>query len=56
MLLEVDRINTFYGMSHILFDLSMNLERKEIVCMLGRNGAGKTTLIQNLLSAVNLII
>lgn len=49
MLLEVDRINTFYGMSHILFDLSLNLERKEIVCLLGRNGVGKTTTLRSII-------
>lgn len=49
MLLEVDRINTFYGMSHILFDLSLNLEKEEIVCLLGRNGVGKTTTLRSIM-------
>lgn len=43
MELEVEKINTFYGLSHILFDVSLNVERGEVVVLLGRNGAGKTT-------------
>ncbi|MDE3090936.1 MAG: ATP-binding cassette domain-containing protein, partial [Chloroflexota bacterium] len=42
-MLEVDRIHTFYGLSHILFDVSLRVEKGEIVALLGRNGAGKTT-------------
>ena len=49
MLLEVDSINTFYGMSHILFDLSLSIEKGEIVCILGRNGAGKTTTLRSII-------
>ena len=49
MLLEVDSINTFYGMSHILFDLSMGVDRGEIVCLLGRNGTGKTTTLRSIM-------
>jgi branched-chain amino acid transport system ATP-binding protein len=49
MLLEVDSINTFYGMSHILFDLSLSVEKGEIVCLLGRNGAGKTTTLRSII-------
>ena len=43
MELEVEKINTFYGLSHILFDVSLKVERGEVVVLLGRNGAGKTT-------------
>ena len=49
MLLEVDSINTFYGMSHILFDLSMGVDGGEIVCLLGRNGTGKTTTLRSIM-------
>jgi branched-chain amino acid transport system ATP-binding protein len=49
LLLEVDTINTFYGMSHILFDLSMGVDRGEIVCLLGRNGTGKTTTLRSIM-------
>ena len=49
MILEVDEINTFYGTSHILFDVSLSVERGEIVCILGRNGAGKTTTVRSIM-------
>jgi branched-chain amino acid transport system ATP-binding protein len=42
-LLEVDRINSYYGESHILFDVSLRVEEGEVVALLGRNGSGKTT-------------
>lgn len=46
--LEVIRINTFYDLSHVLFDLSLVVEREELVCLLGRNGAGKTTTLRSI--------
>jgi branched-chain amino acid transport system ATP-binding protein len=42
-LLAVDRIDVFYGASQILFDLSLSVERGQIVALIGRNGAGKST-------------
>lgn len=45
MELEIDKINTFYGLSHVLFDVSLNVEKGEVVVLLGRNGAGKTTTL-----------
>lgn len=49
MLLELDRINTFYGISHILFNISMKIDKDEVVCILGRNGVGKTTLFRSIM-------
>ncbi len=49
MILEVQSINTFYGSSHILFDLSLSIDQGEIVCLLGRNGAGKTTTVRSIM-------
>ena len=49
MILEVKQINTFYGTSHILFDVSLTVDRGEIVCLLGRNGAGKTTTMRSIM-------
>jgi branched-chain amino acid transport system ATP-binding protein len=49
MILEVKEINTYYGTSHILFDVSLSVDRGEIVCLLGRNGAGKTTTMRSLM-------
>jgi branched-chain amino acid transport system ATP-binding protein len=42
-LLEVDKVNTYYDESHVLFDVSLRIEEGEVVALLGRNGSGKTT-------------
>ncbi|MBI1846603.1 MAG: ABC transporter ATP-binding protein [Candidatus Rokubacteria bacterium] len=46
-MLEVERIQTFYGESHVLHDVSLTVGAGEAVALLGRNGAGKTTLIRS---------
>ncbi len=51
-LLEVEDLNSFYGDSHILFDVSMTVERNEVVALLGRNGAGKSTTLKSLMGVV----
>jgi branched-chain amino acid transport system ATP-binding protein len=51
-LLEVNKLNTYYGDSHILFDVSLIVERNEVVALLGRNGAGKTTTLKSLMGVV----
>ena len=50
--LEVDKLNSYYGDSHILFDVSLRLEQREVVALLGRNGAGKSTTLKSLMGAV----
>ena len=50
MFLEVDTINTYYGSSHILFDVSLRIEKGETVALMGRNGAGKTTTLRSIIS------
>ncbi len=52
-LLEVDKINTLYGDSHVLFDLSIRVEQGEVVALLGRNGAGKTTTLRSIMGVLS---
>jgi branched-chain amino acid transport system ATP-binding protein len=47
--LEVENIHTWYGTSHILFDVSLEVNEGESVCLLGRNGAGKTTTLKTIM-------
>jgi branched-chain amino acid transport system ATP-binding protein len=47
-LLEVDAIDTFYGQSQALHDVSLEVEDREVVSLLGRNGAGKTTTLRSI--------
>jgi len=51
-LLDVDGLNTYYGDSHILFDVSLRVDRNEVVGLLGRNGAGKSTTLKSLMGVV----
>ena len=51
-LLEVDRLNSYYGDSHILFDVSLRVDENEVVGLLGRNGAGKSTTLKSLCGVV----
>jgi branched-chain amino acid transport system ATP-binding protein len=48
-MLNVQEIHTFYGLSHILFSISLKVEESRVVCLLGRNGAGKTTTLKSIL-------
>lgn len=48
-MLEVRDIHTYYGLSHILFGLSLSVSRGEVVCLLGRNGAGKSTTMRSIM-------
>lgn len=51
-MLEVEDIHTYYGLSHILFGISLKVERGEVVCLLGRNGAGKTTTMKSIMGVI----
>lgn len=48
-MLTVDTIHTYYGLSHILFGVSLSVSKGEIVCLLGRNGAGKSTIMRSIM-------
>ena len=49
MLLRVENIDTYYGLSHVLQDVSLEVDTDEIVTLVGRNGAGKTTTLKSIL-------
>ena len=51
-LLEARGLNSYYGDSHILFDVSLRVEKGEVVALLGRNGAGKSTTLKSLMGVV----
>jgi len=48
-MLDVQNIHTYYGKSHILYGVSFQVKKGEILGILGRNGAGKTTTIRSII-------
>ena len=50
-LLELENVDSYYGESHILRDVSMSVEEGEVCSLLGRNGAGKTTTLRSISAA-----
>ena len=51
-MLEVSQIHTYYGLSHVLFGVSLTVNQGEIVCLLGRNGAGKSTTMRSIMGLI----
>jgi len=49
IILKVDRIDTFYGQSHVLQGISLSINEGEVVSLLGRNGVGKTTTLRSIM-------
>jgi len=49
MILEVKDVHTYYGTSHVLFGVSLDVDRGEVVCLMGRNGAGKSTTFRTVM-------
>ncbi|MFH1480948.1 MAG: ABC transporter ATP-binding protein [Pseudomonadota bacterium] len=52
MLLDIKETHTYYGKSHILHGVSMEVEKGEIVTLLGRNGVGKSTILKSIMGLV----
>ena len=51
-MLRVEEIHTYYGLSHILFGVSLEVNQGEVVALLGRNGAGKSTTMKSIMNMV----
>jgi len=52
MILRLEGIHTYYGLVHMLQGVSLEIERGEVLALLGRNGAGKTTVLKSILGLV----
>lgn len=48
-ILNVENLHTYYGRSHILFDVSLDVQPGETMCLMGRNGVGKTTTFRSIM-------
>lgn len=51
-MLKVEKLNQYYGQSHILHDISFEAPEKACTCIIGRNGVGKTTLLKSIMGQV----
>ena len=51
-LLDLDDIQSYYGKSHIIQGVSLQVHRQECLALLGRNGAGKTTTLRSIMGLV----
>ena len=47
-MLKVEKLNVYYGESHILRDVDLEVRAGQVVCLMGRNGVGKTTLLKTI--------
>jgi len=54
-MLEVSKVNVFYGEIQVLFDVSLKVGDDEIVCIIGSNGAGKSTLLKTISGLLHLV-
>lgn len=51
-LLDIDEINSYYGKSHVLHDVSLSIPEEGFVTLIGRNGAGKSTTLKSIMGMV----
>lgn len=51
-LLRLENVNSFYGRSHILFDVYLDMKAGETVAILGRNGSGRTTTLKTIMGLI----
>lgn len=51
-MLAIDHLNQFYGESHTLWDVSLDVPRGRCTCLMGRNGVGKSTLLKGLMGLI----
>lgn len=54
-MLSVSNLNAWYGASHVLQDIVLDVNKGEIVCLIGRNGAGKTTTLKSIIGLLDKI-
>jgi ABC-type branched-subunit amino acid transport system ATPase component len=52
ILLQLDGVNTYYGKSHILYDVSLAARDHQVTALLGRNGAGKSSTLKSIMGLV----
>src|SRR5882757_10220124 len=52
-MLQINKLNAWYGASHALQDISLEVAKGEIVCLIGRNGAGKTTTLKSIIGLMD---
>src|SRR3569832_2684624 len=52
-MLHLENLNAWYGASHVLQDVSIDVAQGEIVCLIGRNGAGKTTTLKSVMGLLD---
>jgi branched-chain amino acid transport system ATP-binding protein len=52
-MLQVEKLDAWYGSSHVLQDVNIEVAKGEIVCLIGRNGAGKTTTLKSIMGLLD---
>ncbi len=52
-MLKIEKLNVYYGESHILRDVSMHIPPGKVVCLMGRNGVGKTTTLKTVMGLLS---